>query len=337
MALLFRITLFYLAAGGLIVTLFRENPAALMLGVVEELGASLSFFAMVGGWTLPMAAIAVAFVPRDQLRSRLPQALVSIFVASTFLAVFSMIKTTMPYILPFWADPFMAEADRLLHFGQDPWRIAHALSGWISPETANLIYLNGWIGPAMFLPVLLILLDPDADRVRRYTWLYAFVWIGLGNVLALAFLSAGPVYIDRLHDGAGFAGLTEALGASGIAGSPIGRVQDNLWTLYEQGRMGAGSGISAFPSVHVGMASVVALYVFERWRVLAPVSVTVVALFLFLSVYLGWHYAVDGYASIALVGLAWAAMRRRAAVRGTTAQTAANAASEGLGEAIPAE
>lgn len=308
MPLLFRITLVYFVAGTMIVTLFRDNPIALLSDIGKKLPSSLQYFMLVGRYALPVALALLALAPRQDLIRRLSHAVIAVFVAMAFFLVFTMVKTTMPWIMPFWADPVLAEIDRALHFGHDPWAITHALPIWIDPSLASEIYIGGWMGPAMFLPVLMILTDHDAGRVRRFTWLFAFTWIVLGNVIAFVFLSAGPIYYDRLIGGAEFIGLTQAVADSGR----LSMIQTMLWETYASGAQQAGSGISAFPSVHVAMATVFAIYLYERWRWLLPLSVAIVVIFQFLSVYLGWHYAVDGYVSIALVGGIWSWLRARA-------------------------
>jgi len=60
------------------------------------------------------------------------------------------------------------------------------------------------------------------------------------------------------------------------------------------------------------MATVLALYLFELDRRLWPLSLLFVALYQFLSVYLAWHYAIDGYFSILVILPAWAFLRARA-------------------------
>ncbi len=105
--------------------------------------------------------------------------------------------------------------------------------------------------------------------------------------------------------------LASALESSGIAASALGRVQDNLWQFYSDGGQSVGSGISAFPSVHVGLAAVTLLYLWERSRILAPFGVLFATMIMFSSVYHGWHYAVDGYISIIAVTALWAVLRRR--------------------------
>lgn len=326
MVLLFRITVVYLAAGALVITLFRDNPVVLIAEIAAKLPSSLSVFYVVGGWALPILGVVMLFVPRHDILRRLSHALFAIFLTTAFFLVFTMLKTTMPHILPFWADPLMAEIDRALHFGHDPWALTHVFAPWIDAGWAGQIYFNAWAGPAMFLPVLLILIDGDAARLNRFIWLYAFAWIVMGNIVALAFLSAGPVYFDRLLGAEDFAGLTGALAGSGIASGPMGAIQDKLWEAYATGSQHAGSGISAFPSVHIAMISVIALYIYERWRWLAPVSGLLVLSYLFLSVYLGWHYAVDGYFSLAAVAGAWVWLSRRA---GATAHGRAPATAGG--------
>lgn len=62
-----------------------------------------------------------------------------------------------------------------------------------------------------------------------------------------------------------------------------------------------GLGISAFPSMHVAIAALTALYLTERSRWLAPVGVVFLGVIFFMSVYTGYHYALDGYFSIAAV------------------------------------
>ena len=109
--------------------------------------------------------------------------------------------------------------------------------------------------------------------------------------------------------------LALALEASGLAGGFIGQVQVELWDMYAEGFLALGTGISAFPSVHVAMATVIALYVSERSVWLIPVAGTYLAAILVLSVHTGFHYAVDGYASIFLVAIAWRWLRPQPTIR----------------------
>ncbi|MCI2399563.1 phosphatase PAP2 family protein [Aliiroseovarius subalbicans] len=306
-----RLTAVYLLAGGAVVALFRDNPVVLIAEIARALPQSIGFFLHLAWWVVPAFVGMFLLAPKRDLLGRLPRAFLAVILCTAFFLVFTMLKTTMPFIWPFWADPMFAALDRVLHLGADPWVWTHGFAERISIATADRIYMAAWLVPAMYLPVLLILFDGDQTRINRFIWLYAFAWIGLGNLLALAFLSAGPVYFDRLFDPDLFTALPPALDAAGITDSAIGRTQTKLWRAFQSSAQEAGSGISAFPSVHVGMVTVFALYLFERHRLMVIPGIALVATFQFLSVYLGWHYAVDGYASILLVVALWIAMRKR--------------------------
>lgn len=224
---------------------------------------------------------------------------------------YTLFKTSMTLLVPFYTDTFFAHVDQVLHFGHDPWVLLHGIGWWIPAGLADAIYVRSWFVIAFGFPLLLAATDPHRGRQTRFLILNAIAWIGIGNALALATMSAGPVYYDRVLEGERFADLTDALAASGIAGALTGAIQEYLWFGYESHASALGSGISAFPSVHVAMATVFALYVAERWRLFAWPALAYLAAIQFLSVWLGWHYAVDGYASIAVIGTAYVLLVRR--------------------------
>lgn len=319
MQLLVRIATLYFLAAAIVVLAVRDAPLALLSEILHSIPSSLSFFVMVAGSVSPLAIFAmggalIAFIPRRELATRLSHAVLAVFACTGFYLTFALMKTSLPFIAPFWADPMLADLDRFLHLGHDPWTLAHMASGWLDADLAARVYFKFWVAPAVFFPVLLLLFDSDKARIRRFTWLYAFVWIGLGNIFALSLPSVGPVYYDRLLGGETFSGLWAALQGSGVRDTFMGAFYERLWQSYVSEGAQAGSGISAFPSVHLGMATLIALYVFDRWRALAPLSLALIACYQFLSVYLGWHYAIDGYVSIALVSAVWALQRRFAAM-----------------------
>ena len=228
-----------------------------------------------------------------------------------FHSAFGLIKTSMPYIIPFWADPLFAGLDQALHFGVDPWRLTHDLGALLPMEAILPAYLSVWAFPALCLPVFLAAFDKDVRRVRRFMVLYVLSWALIGNVLALVFNSAGPIFFDRLLEADRFADMIAALKASPLADTNIPRIQESLWIVYVERGQAFGSGISAFPSVHVSVAMVTGLYAIERSRWTASFGVLFVAVIQFLSVYTGYHYAVDGYVSILLMTGLWAWLRRR--------------------------
>ncbi|TDT75541.1 PAP2 superfamily protein [Litoreibacter halocynthiae] len=304
-------SLAYFACAVALVFAMREQPAALLLGAVRTSFYLLKSFAE---W-LPILGVFLAgslYLTRKYgVRARIVPTIYALLGCLVFSMAFSLVKTSIPSIQPFYADPFFADLDAALHFGVDPWRIAHSVAAFVPPSVIVVLYFMVWFLPAVFLPVFIALTDTDTDRSKRFMILYVVSWVGLGNVMAMLGSSAGPVYYDRLIGGTRFADLTAALESSGIAASALGRVQDNLWQFYSDGGQSVGSGISAFPSVHVGLAAVTLLYLWERSRALAPFGVLFAAMIMFASVYHGWHYAVDGYVSIVAVTALWAVLRRR--------------------------
>lgn len=307
----FTFSLCYLLAGIALVLLVREDPVQLLTFILVK-SYSLALSLMEYAKYLGLFLIAGLWFTRHLgLKQRLVPTIYAFFGCIMFSAAFSLVKTSIPYVAPFYADTMLADLDAALHFGTAPWAVTHELARFIPANAIVLLYLGIWSLPAVFLPVIIAITDTDADRSKRYLILYVMCWVGLGNFVAGMFSSAGPIYYDRLLGTERFGELITALETSGITASKLGTVQAGLWTQYTKNGQSIGSGISAFPSVHVGVATVFALYLAERSRALMPLGLIFLAAILFASVYNGWHYAVDGYASVALIYAAWAVMQRR--------------------------
>lgn len=231
-------------------------------------------------------------------------------VASTLLQVgFLFFKGAIPHLVPFHADPFFAYLDWMLLFGRGAWEIAHALTPAALAAWFPLIYLTLWSTVAYAFPILVAATDRDRARVRRYVWLFFLSWVVSGNIVALAGSSVGPIYYDRLLGTDRFAEMHASLDAIGFTQGSIAALQARLW----ESSSGMLSFISAFPSVHVTVAAVVALYIRERVRWAWPVGDAFFALILLISVYSGYHYLVDGLASLAIVLALNAVLVRRSA------------------------
>lgn len=226
---------------------------------------------------------------------------------------FSFTRSLIPHVIPYYADAPLADLDRWLHGGVDPWTLLYRDDGApiLGVGLSVDIYIVLWSTLAITFPVLLAVVDSSAVRRRRYLILFLFCWIVLGQLLATAAASVGPIFYDRLIGGDRFAGLVAAHAAAGFPESGFGHTQDFLWRGYVD-NIAIGGGMSAFPSVHVAVAMLFALYLAERSIWLMPLGVAFVGAMLVISVTSGYHYAVDGYASILLVAGAWAALLVRA-------------------------
>jgi hypothetical protein len=239
--------------------------------------------------------------PAAPLRS-----VILVAVAASILQIgFFFMKAAIPSLVPFYADPFLAELENALLLGHDAWELAHALTPDALAAWFPTIYTTLWSSLAYAFPILLVATDRDPQRVRRYLWLFFLTWIVLGNILAIVGSSVGPVYFDRLLGTDRFAAMHQSFETIGFASGSMAQLQDRLWDLSE----GKLSFISAFPSVHVGVAFVASLYIRERFRPFWPFGDLYLLLVLLVSVYSGYHYLLDGLASIGVVLALNAALR----------------------------
>ena len=305
----FLFSVIYVAFALILLVVLRDNP---VMQINDAVTRTIDMVQVVIG-LLPYIAIALvaAFLATRRFGStKLAKDTAWAFAACLiFSSAFPFVKTSMPYLVPFYADETFAAWDKALHGGIDPWVWTHQFAHLISAKAVATLYFIVWGFLAVFFPVALAVSDGDRARKGRFLILYVFVWIGLGNVVALISSSVGPVYYDRLLGTDRFASLITALHTSEIATTQIGIVQDGLWRVYSEFSQAAGSGISAFPSVHVGISTLVMLYLFERSKWLAPLGITFLAAIQFCSVYIGWHYAIDGYFSLLAVLGVWYALR----------------------------
>ncbi len=310
MQLVFRAAFLYMLGGLTATALIRDDYIGLMEDAVVTAAVMMITFAGVALYIVPVLLVAALVLSPRALRGKVrPLALLT--GATLMLQIgFSFFKNLIPEIVPYFADPTLARIDAWLHGGIDPWTFAHAMGFAKNAQMLLPAYLNLWIIPAVSFPIVVLLCDSDATRVKRYIWLFFGSWFILGNVFALAGSSVGPVYYDRLLGGDRFAGLTVALRDSGVTQSLIGTVQEALWQRYLGGGLDLGLGISAFPSMHLAVATITALYLWERSRILGLIGILFTAVILFLSVYTGYHYAIDGYASIGAILLASYLLRR---------------------------
>ena len=257
---------------------------------------------------------------------RCARSAVMLVLCCLFLAAFSSVKSSLPYVAQllgfkaFFADPLFAKLDQILHFGVDPWILAHGFTeftGWDNFAVhASLIYGPMWIIFAFYLPVIMTFVGDDERTIRHYVVLYAFSWVVLGNIFALVGQSGGPIFYDRIFETARFADLTATLDASSsMANSWFSIVQPGLWESYVSEDQAIGSGIAAFPSLHVAMIMVAALYLSEKHMFLHAFGIFMVIAVMFSSVWVGYHYAIDGYFSIVAVYAAHVWLKRRDAAR----------------------
>lgn len=213
-------------------------------------------------------------------------------------------------ILPqagFHYDAQLADLDRVL-FGTDPGAVLHRLIG--SPATTGFLdaAYHSWFVPTT-LGLCFIGFCAGTRTRAQYMLSYVGVWLFLGAFLAFLIPAAGPAFYSAVvgPDGASpFIVVHEQLAQAGQTRflTSLGN-QAYLLDNLNAPTLVVGGGISAIPSVHNAMAVLFALISFRaHWSL--GVAMSFFALLIWVgSVYLNWHYAVDGIAGAAGALVVW--------------------------------
>ncbi len=226
---------------------------------------------------------------------------------------FTPFKVMIGHIQGFPFDAALAELDRLIFFGRDPWVLTHALFG--SPAATFVLHMayNMWF-VMMWLSIIYFMLRPELVRLRaRYITAFLLSWMIVGSLGAYFLASAGPCFYERAFGDPQFRPLMDRLhvldaqlktfypgfGVHGLA------LQDLLWNSFASKRELFGGGISAMPSMHVSIAVLMALAARHLNRRLGWILTGFAALIWIGSVHFGWHYATDGLVALGMTLAIW--------------------------------
>ena len=230
------------------------------------------------------------------------------------MAAFTTLKTAIPAVVPFYADPALAELEAGL-LGRDAWAVAHDLvPGWLS-RVIFWLYGGPWFS-CWLMTMMYVALQPAGPARTRYLWAFTLKMMLLGVGLATMASSVGPLFYDAIYGGTRFAGLVAALDHP--ASQDVLLSSRHLLTTYETGAQGLGSGISALPSIHCAAAFLNAFFWSERNTVAGALAWGFAALIFVGSVLTGYHWIADGVVSFVGVALIWYGtgfFQRRAARR----------------------
>lgn len=217
---------------------------------------------------------------------------------------YTSVKTIAPDVLPFRYDVVLADIGHAIH-GRDAW----TLLTWMNPLTdiVQPLYSLVWLLLVVLVTVVVLLSRLPEKLKAHYAWTFTLCWVLLGNVLSSLVLAGGPAYYGHIAGSDRYAGLMAHVATHA---GPLSAydIQTRLWDAYAAHSAGLANGISAFPSMHV---SIVTLYTLLGFRIAKPLGflfLAYAAIILLSSVHLGWHYAIDGYASIVLTIAIWKAV-----------------------------
>ncbi len=214
-----------------------------------------------------------------------------------FGGTFTLIKAAMPALNDYSWDAAFEATDRWLHGGTAPWQLLQPWLGYpIVTHALNILYAI-WF---LVLGAILVwqVFSPRDQRLRlQFFWSLLTTWILLGNIAATYLASGGPCFYGRMTGLADpYEPLMSYLRETDLT-HPIWalRAQELLWQHYVTRQVEVAAGISAMPSLHVAIVTLLALLCWRTHKLLG-VAMTLYAIAIMIgSVHLGWHYAIDGY------------------------------------------
>lgn len=243
---------------------------------------------------------------RARFKTRVLRGMTVVLLLIPFYGYFTSVKSLIPVVMPYSWDPALHAFDRWL-FGVDPWRLFEPMM----QVPYALFVLNFFYNIWFFLKFLFVLWQAFTlrDEQLRLQFLLAFLltWVVVGSVLALGLSSAGPCFYSGVVPGPDpYAGLMAHLHAAREL-APLWALdaQAMLWQLHNENTLGVGGGISAMPSMHVAVATLLWLLARRVDRRAGWVFAAYLALIAIGSVVLGWHYAADGLLAIPLALVIW--------------------------------
>jgi hypothetical protein len=280
------------------------------------LSAALTVTAVAVLITVFLWVLQLAKVPADnplsvvwsRLKDRGSLLILPLVVFPLFLAGFTATKTSIPFIVGYSWDGVWANADKLI-FGDDAWRITHRWFGERSMPAFEWAYTAGW-GAVLIFSKSLVALNASPKRIAVFYTAMMGTWLIGGILLAFSMSAAGPVFAhlfdpslsDRFSDLRSV--LNQGLSKDGL----MHPTQLYLAASINDHVALRGGGISAFPSMHLGAASIYVLAA-RGTQFLIP-SLAFWLLIFVCSAYFGYHYWVDGIAAAAVAIGCWALAER---------------------------
>lgn len=211
-------------------------------------------------------------------------------------------------------DTMLTAWDRWLFLGHSPAALLHDLLG----QQAAAWVLMAWY---QAFGTLVILAFPAAvvlsTRIRdAFVGIAAFVWVWiLGTATYYLIPSLGPFWSEP----GDFAALPHTV----IQDNQARYLAQREHLLAHPQAGDAFAQVSAFASLHVGVtATILGLAWWHRRRRTAIALAVFLAGTMVATVYLGWHFAVDVPAGLAIAALAWWLAPRTVGVRGRPAPDA---------------
>lgn len=227
------------------------------------------------------------------------------------ITVHTSVKQAIPLISPGTTDDALIRIEKAVHLGFNPaWDLrSHLAHPWLTMFLDAAYFL--WF-PGMPLATAYFMSHRDPRKRDHYLRSFMAIWI-IGVMVGLAAPSHGPCYVSP--------------GEFPSPGMDIARMLQTLvWeqyvatreiTLTGLGNLKLGCGLMAMPSMHLTVCCLYAIFFWNEGKWLRRFSVVFAFVIFMGSLYSGWHYAIDGYAGLAIALLATRLTARRAVPTGT--------------------
>ena len=240
-----------------------------------------------------------------EYRRSVRQAMPMIIGLIIFMPMFSAMKSSIPLFNDYGWDAFFIQMDHRIH-GTDPWRLLQPIFGYPIVTSAVSVAYHAWLMLIYMGGLYFALYVKDRELRSRYFVTYFAIWTLIGIVMATILASVGPCFVGPL---VGLDTFDEQMAYLRAANErfPIFvlDVQEQLLNWHLTGQHGLGRGITAMPSMHVGLGFLFFLAV----RKISAVAGWIFGIFFLIvfigSVHLAYHYAVDGYVSILVTAIVW--------------------------------
>jgi hypothetical protein len=250
---------------------------------------------------------------RRNVQTRLFWLIVAGSVAWLMFPFFAMFKQMILPTRGFPWDRTFAHVGRWL-LGVSPWTLVHAMFGTMNGARLLDFLYSIWLPMIFLFPM--VVAAAISDAMVRFRLLLSWVggWVAIGTIAAWAFASAGPIYFNSLiGPDRSYAllqlRLAELAKAAAAQGTPIAAVQfqPKLLEAFRLHDYAPAGGISAMPSMHVAMATLLAIAGFTRNRAWGLLFTLYALLIWAGSIFFGWHYFVDGPVAALMMAGVWQA------------------------------
>ncbi len=224
------------------------------------------------------------------------------------ITIFGAVKSLIgPHLTPHGHDDLFIAIERFIHGGKLP----HEYFGFVyeNPDWLHAIDYLYWVWfLLMYVFLAWVVFQPKGTPGRmQYIVSFCLCWTVIGNILAAAGASAGPVFWSYyLPDPNPYDALLATIDRISFDRDLIfTHLRDMLLSMRSDDRMVDMNGPAALPSVHVAMATLFTLHSFKYWPPLGWVMLCYLIVIQLGSFLLSWHYAIDGYAGAAAMVLIW--------------------------------